>query len=190
MSNETKHPGKPLEDLRKAHEEEYFRKKDREKVEKMKNRSEMADSGITDKKLADDLAAAGYNADSVRALFIIPLIEVAWVDWTIQSQERDEIMGLLKERGIEKGSDAYNMVSKWLKEKPTDEAFERGLKLIRPVVQSAKKMDANAISWILESCEKVAEATGGLFGTGVGGSMSKHEAEVIERVAKKLSQKG
>ena len=36
MSSDKKHPDKPLEDLRKAHEEEFFHKQNLENIKKMK----------------------------------------------------------------------------------------------------------------------------------------------------------
>jgi len=189
MSSDKKHPDKPLEDLRKAHEEEFFRKQNLENIKKMKNQKDMAGSGIKDPELAEKLSQAGFNGDSVRALFIIPLIEVAWVDWTIQPEERATIMGLMEKRGIEKDSAAHKLVIKWLAEKPEDAAYKQGWDLIKPIVDEASKLDTETIDWVLEACSKVAESTGGLFGTGIGSKISKHEAEVIKSVTAKLKNK-
>jgi hypothetical protein len=184
-----KHPDKPFEELRKAHEGEYFKKQELEKIAKLKNRQDMAGEGIKDPELADKLKAAGYTADTVRALFIIPLVQVAWADNHMEPEERDEIMNLIGKRGIESGSEAYKLVQGWLDNEPTDTAYSQGLELLRPMIEESKQLDADMMNWVVTACTKVAEATGGLFNTGLGGSVSKHEAEVIQKVTKRLSAK-
>jgi len=181
----SEHPTNPLDDRRIAQEEGYFHKQNQEAAEKLKARLGLESSGIDDKDLVAKLAGADFDADSSRVLYMLPLLEVAWADGKIQAEERTQILSFAAERGIENTSKAYGLIEKWLAAKPSDSQFELAKSLIGPIVAHAKLNHPEARDWILKSSQKVAEATGGLFGFGFK-MVSKDEAEVIAALAKKL----
>ncbi len=173
----------PLDPIRKANEEEYFRKQNAALAEKIKARLEIEKAGIQDEALAAQLVEAGFDQDSIRALFIVPLIEIAWADHRVQDEEKDEIFKVLEMRGIEKTSKAYNLVSKWIIEGPKNTNYLHAKTLVEPLLGAVKK-DAD---WILQASRKVAEATGGLFGIGIGSKTSLDEEKLIKRIADRIA---
>lgn len=178
-------PTNPLDDRRKAQEEDYFRKQNAEASAKMKAKQELEALGIKDDTLVEQLTKAGYGSDEARALFVVPLVEVAWADGKVQDEERKEILSLVSSRGIEEDSKAYELVQIWLTSKPTDKKFEVARSLLEPIFDQMKEKQSETAEWILESTRRVAEATGGLFGFGLN-MISKEEAKVIEKISEKL----
>lgn len=174
----------PLKPVEKAHEEEYFRKQNAELAAKLKSRLQMSQAGVKDDGLASELTQAGFNKDSVRALFIVPLIDVAWADNHIQPEERAEILKIVEAKGIEKTSEAYSLISGWLEKKPSDEKYVRAQILLKPAIEDLKKSGQGA-DWILDAATKVAEATGGLFG--IGFRISKEERDVLRKISDRLN---
>src|SRR6185503_15546366 len=93
-----------LDELRKAKEEEYFHKKETELLEKLRQRGaveaerrKLGDALPTaDAQILEDLQAVGYNAETVKLLFVVPLLAVAWADGSITPRERSLILELAK----------------------------------------------------------------------------------------------
>ena len=85
-----------LDDRRRALEEEYFRKRDAELIERMRKQSDslagrdaMArETGISDDALLQELEARGFTASTVSLLPIVPLLEVAWAEDVMSDDER------------------------------------------------------------------------------------------------------
>jgi len=186
MAMASDRPVNPLDDKRKAQEEEYFRQQNAEAAARMRAKMALEAAGVEDHVLRDELLAAGFDADKARALFILPLIDVAWADGRVQDEERKEILSFVEQRGIEKNSGAFRLVSGWLETKPTDRSYQRATELLAPIVTEIQKKNPDLKDWILKASTQVAEATGGLFGFGLK-MTSKEEQAVIEKLAKKLS---
>lgn len=179
----TDQPANPLKPIEKAKEEEYFRRQNAELAARLKARAEMKESGISDEKLADQIIAAGFTKDSVRALDFVPIVEVAWADGRLQDEERLAISKLLEARGIPSGSEAHKLVSSWLASKPSDEKYYRAKSLVDPLLEESKK--TGGTQWVLTAAERVAGVTGGVFGL-VGNKISASEKAVLEKLSKKL----
>jgi len=177
---------KPLEDLRKAHEEEYFRKANAEAAAKLKKRVDLQGTGIQDTSLIDHLLTLGFDADSARALYLLPLVDVAWADGAVQAAERREILTALDKQGIAPHTKAYNLVLRWVDRGAADESYLNARTLLEPIVHELKKSGKDPSSWILEASEKVANVTNSLFGLG-SKMISKEEKAYLENLAKKFS---
>src|SRR5919109_3881288 len=96
----------------RSFEEEYFRKKDRELIEKMRQaaasaqaRAELgARTGLNDPQLLAELEALGFTPDTVELLPLVPLVQVAWAESGVTPAERNLIVKLARARGIAEGS--------------------------------------------------------------------------------------
>ncbi len=177
---------KPLEELRRVHEEEYFRKLNAEAAAKLKTRSDLQGSGIQDTSLIDHLLSMGFDADSSRALFLLPLVDVAWADGTVQKAEREEILAILEKQGIAKNTKAYSLVMKWIERGATDESYLQARTLLEPIVNELRKSGKDPTTWIIDATEKVASVTNSLFGLG-SRMISKEERSYLETLVKKLT---
>jgi len=107
-----------------------------------------------------ELFEEGFNEDSIRAVYLIPLVDTAWADGRIQSEERREILALMKEREIPEGCEAYKLIDSWLTRKPTEEFFANANNLIEPLFKDLKEIRGGDIMWVIKAVERVANATG------------------------------
>jgi tellurite resistance protein len=121
----------------------------------------------TDDELRAELAYLGLNERSFRAIALLPLVEVAWADRTIQDQEKQKIIQIARGHKLLTRNGA-EVLKAWLSERPAPETFARGRKLLVALAHHegtiAKDMPPEALETVLELCVHVAEAAGGLFG--------------------------
>jgi hypothetical protein len=98
----------------RALEDDYFRKRDLELIEKMRRaaaaeqaRVEMGQqAGNTDPELLLELEALGFTPDTVVLLPLVPAVQMAWAEGGVSAAERDLLVQLARRRGIEAGSAA------------------------------------------------------------------------------------
>ncbi len=133
------------------------------------------------KKLNSEFFDEGFNQDSIRALYLVPVIDTAWADGKIQPEEREEILKLLEERGIQFGSEAYSLIDLWLSRKPVDEFFVSANNLIEPLFRDLKDNRNGNPYWIIEAAERVAKATGSIHEP-----ISPGERKVIKSIIRRL----
>ena len=99
-------------DRRRAAEETYFQKKDRELIEKMRAaaaseraRHEMsASTGLSDPEALRDLEELGFTPDTVALLPLVPIVRMAWIEGGVTPAERDKILEIARARGVLDGS--------------------------------------------------------------------------------------
>ena len=60
--------------------------------------------GMTDDAVLDKLVALGLRGNTIAALSLVPLIQVAWADGTIQDNERTAILQGAHGKGLEEGT--------------------------------------------------------------------------------------
>lgn len=183
----------PLADRGRSLEEEYFRAKDRELVEKMKRaaaaeatRQQLsARSGLQDPELVKELEALGFTPDTVDLLPLVPLVQVAWAQGDVDEAERKLLLRLARARGIAEGSAADRQLADWLSHRPSADVFARATRLVRAVLQSPAQQAMTADDLVKYS-ESIAEASGGVFGLK---RISAEERAVIEALAADLKAK-
>src|SRR5580765_3358229 len=96
----------------------------KEKLESQSTREELRKaSGMSDDAVLDKLVALGLKANTIAALSLVPLIAVAWADGQIQDNERTAILQGAHGKGLEQGTDGYELLQTWLKQPPSDELF-------------------------------------------------------------------
>ncbi|HWP44332.1 MAG TPA: hypothetical protein VNO14_13895 [Blastocatellia bacterium] len=181
-------------DRRRALEEEYFQKKEKELIEKLHRRaaleaerrklSEMI--GVSDQDILNDLQELGYTAETLNLLHLVPLVQVAWAEGEVSSRERELILEAAIARGIKEGSAAYEKLNGWLTKRPDEEFFEETLRIIAAIIESlpAEKRAAGE-SNLLSHCERIAEASGGILGIG---RVSDEERKALKRIASELER--
>jgi len=75
-------------------------------------------TGIDDPGLLGELASLGIRADTLAALTLIPLIEVAWVDGVMDERERDAALRGAVSTGLPVRSPSYELLRLWIRERP------------------------------------------------------------------------
>lgn len=172
----------------RALEEAFFNKyndellaKLRAKEEAGKKKRSLADAtGIQDEQVLVDLLDAGVEASTLAALAIAPLVLLAWRDGKIEERERGAILRAADEQGLARSSVAYQLIEKWLNERPGDtltaawkgyvEALRRNLS---PEAFAALRKD------ILTRTRAVARAAGGYLGFG---AVTRAEKELLAKL--------
>ena len=182
------------DDVRKR-EEEYFRRKDRELIEKMRRASEAAEArkllesetGIHDPDMLQGLEELGFTPQTIGLLPLIPVLEVAWAESGVSTNERKAILELARARGIADGSLADRQLRTWLEVRPSGETFRKARRLIAAMVERPEEGHADITAEdLLRYCEEIAHASGGLFGIG---SVSVEEQAAMKQIAAELKKR-
>jgi len=172
-------------------EEEYFRKKDRELVEKMRRvaaatdaRAEMAKrTGLTDPEMLQELETLGFTPETVVLLPLVPVVQVAWAEGGVTPAERSVIVRLARARGIQEGGAADRQLADWLDRRPGEHVFTHAMRLIRAMLDVPGHGDLSADD-LVQYCESIAEASGGILG--FIGRVSAEERQLLATLAAEL----
>jgi hypothetical protein len=111
-------------------EEEYFRKKEFELLEKLKGvfhkqqdkEALRKASGVTDEALLDRMVEINAHGEGLAAFQLYPLIELAWADGDLSQTEAKSVLRAGEEQGLRPGTKAYTMLEQRLHEGPNPEA--------------------------------------------------------------------
>lgn len=181
------------DERRRSYESEYFQRRERELIEKMRARArELAEqhqlgeaTGIADDEVLKALHDLGYTRETVTLVHLVPLLQVAWIDGAVSAPERAGILEAARLRGVEESTPAYRQLVSWLDKKPLDGFFEDTLRLIGNLL-AAMPEDARqkAKLTLLAFANAIADASGGILG--IGSRVSADERAVIERIAREM----
>jgi hypothetical protein len=175
-----------LRDRGKALEDEFFRREDQRLIGRLNElkaaeatREALAKaSGITNPAVLDELMALGIRAETVAALSIVPLVEVAWADGTLDAKERRAIV---ERANVARGSTVGALVEAWLDRRPDPKLFTAWTHLVQGMCEQLEPDGAARLkTGLLEQAAAVATASGGLFG--VGSKVSRAEASMLARL--------
>jgi hypothetical protein len=178
----------------RALEEEYFRKKDRELVEKMRvaaaadqARGELSkQTGVTDPAVLTELQELGFTADTVNLLPLVPVLELAWAEGGITPAERQMLVSLARSRGIVESSAADRQLTAWMSSRPAPEVFAKATRLISALLDSgAPAAQGLTPEQLVSYCEQIAAASGGLLGLPIR-AISMEERNLLTRIGEDL----
>lgn len=143
-------------------------------------------TGVADEEILTTLQELGYTRETVRLLYLVPFVQVAWASGSVTEQERELVLEAAALCGVPKGSREYQQLTDWLDESPAPEFFARTLQIIHGItlLQPPEKREAGRNS-LLAFCTNLAEASGGLLG--FGSKISRGEQEVLEQIAERLN---
>jgi hypothetical protein len=182
----------PLSDRRRTNEEDYFRKRDRELVEKIRRaqaaeatrRDLGARTGLTDPDMLAELQELGFTPETVSLLPLVPIIETAWAEGGVSPDERALIVDVARSRGIAPGTLADQQLTFWLDRQPSPDVFARATRLIGAMLGTDARSGLSAQE-LIKYCEDIAAASGGLFGLG---RVSASEKATLARIAGALKR--
>jgi hypothetical protein len=186
----------PLSDRGRNLEDDYFRKKDRELLEKMRQaaaaqnaRLELSTkTGLQDPELLQTLEALGFTPETVPLLFFVPLVQVAWAEGGVTDAERTLIVQLARTRGIDEGSVADRQLAAWLATRPDAATFDGARRLIRAILDTGAAAGAAFdADDLVKYCEQIAAQSGGVFGMK---RVSAEERELLSALARDLRRGG
>ena len=175
-------------------EDDYFRKRDQELIEKMRGaaaadraRAEMGQkAGIADPQVLQELQMLGFTPDTVVLLPLVPALQIAWEEGGVSPAERDLIVQLARSRGIAEGSAADRTLAEWMAARPSAAMFANATRLIRAMLESPDSAGARQLSAdeLVKHCESIAAASGGLLGMN---RISAQERQLLAALAAQLN---
>ena len=177
-----------LEERGRALEDQFFEKENKEKLAAMKDKMDSQRSredlrkasGMSDDAVLDRLVALGLRSNTIAALSLVPLIQVAWADGEIQDNERTAILQGAHGKGLESGTDGYELLQTWLKKKPQDELFTAWEEYIKALTgQLNEEQNRLLKNQIVGFAKMVAAAAGGILGFG---KVSGDEDKILNRI--------
>ena len=157
----------------RAVEEDFFRKKDRELVEKLRSvvaahdpRRTLGDAtGLADVGLLQELHDLGFTPETVSLLPLVPAVQTAWAEGGVSHAERDLIVKIARSRGILSGSAADRQLTDWLIRRPDEAVFTRANRLIGALLD-AGTFGTLTVADVVHQAEQIAAASGGILGLG------------------------
>ena len=176
-----------LSERGKVLEEEFFHKENQRLLEQMRQMKRMEESkealeeasGISDDAILQSLLELHIDAQTISALALVPLIEVAWADDYLDKKEKQAILAAAHASGFEKGQVAYKVLESWLTQQPKPKLLETWVEYIRELHgQLSEEKHKSLKASLLGRARSVAEASGGYLGLGF--KVSKTEAAVLK----------
>jgi hypothetical protein len=185
----------PLGERGRNLEEDYFRKRDRDLLEKMRQASAAeearrelsARTGLQDPELLKELDALGFTPETVPLLVFVPLVQMAWAEGGVSDAERALIVRLARARAIEEGSAADRQLATWLASAPAPSVVAGAQRLIRAMLDTgAGAVATMSVEELVKHLEEIAAASGGLFGLK---RVSSEERALLDTLARDLRRK-
>lgn len=182
----TPHPPEILRDRGRSLEDEFFRREDKRLIEQLAalraaeaTREALGQaSGITAPAVLDKLIELGIRAETVAALSIVPLVEVAWADGAMDAKERQAI---LERAGVRPDSTAGALLASWLERRPEPNLVTAWTLLVQAMAEQLGPDEAAHVkTGLLERARAVAATAGGIFG--VGSKISTAEAATLAKL--------
>ena len=151
----------------RGEEDAYFHQQDARLIAKLRQKAQFSEiaHALAEKLHADEPALferirkLGVTLNTGSAFILAPLVEVAWVDGDVSHAERDTILHIAQQRGVEPGSADHNQLLDWLAHRPSNEVFHTALEAIRiglsvlPPEESEQR-----IATMIKACADVAQA--------------------------------
>lgn len=170
-------------------EDRFFAEKDANLLEKLRQRhyeeitiDELgAASGISDRVLLANLAKFKINPQTLAALSVIPLVEVAWADGAVAPEEREAVLKAAIESGIPKDGPGYRQLENWLTTRPDETLLAAWKDYLAALAEKLGAQDYRSVGdKLIANAKGVARAAGGYLGFG---SISPSEQKVLDQLA-------
>jgi hypothetical protein len=164
-----------LGDRRKALEEEFFAKQNQRLLQqlgatmaaKAKREALAAASGITNAAVLEQLVAADLSGETLAALSLVPLVEVAWADGNLDDKERSALLKAAEQAGLSPDSASYQLFDEWLRERPSRRLLAAWKAYVTALSSTLDAQAKQALRQdLLGRARAVAEAAGGFLGLG------------------------
>jgi hypothetical protein len=179
---------KTLGERGRALEEEFFRKEDQRLTAKLRelkaretSRGELSRiSGIKNTAILDRLVELGIHAETLVALSIVPLAEVAWADGAIDAKEEQAILDRAAKSGVIPGSTSHDLLKSWLERRPEPSLLTAWIHMVQGINENLTAEQIEALrAGLVERVQAVARASGGVLGVS---KVSRAEAEMIRQL--------
>jgi hypothetical protein len=172
--------GKNLEDA-------FFLKEDEKLIQKLREMKKMEDSksalaaasGINNEVVLKKLMELGIHAETVAALAVVPLVEVAWADGSVKQPEKEAVLKAVDQSG-EVSEIVHELLESWLTRRPDASLLEAWSHYVEGLCEELTESEKEAFKQdLLGRARTVAEAYGGFLGFG---KTSRAEEKILVRL--------
>ena len=119
-------------------------------------------TGITDEKLAEEIASMQITAETLSAFRLVPLVAVAWADDRVEENERYAITLCAEKAGIAQDDAAMGLLLSWTKKRPPDELIDAWCDYAKALAASLNGEHRDALrKEVLSEVKTVAASCGG-----------------------------
>lgn len=183
-----------LRDRGRSLEDEFFHREDKRLIQRLTElkaaeatREALGKaSGITNAAILDKLMELGIRPETVAALALVPLVEVAWADGTLDARERRAVLDRARESGLAAGSTEQALLEAWLGRRPDAKLLTAWIHMVRGMCEQMGPDEAARLrTSLLERARAVAAASGGVLG--LGSKVSAAEAQMLKELEKAFS---
>jgi hypothetical protein len=176
--------GKSLEDA-------FFAERDRQLTAALKQRLNADEQqrvlayslGLTDELAAKGIAHLSTGLEVTAIMALLPMVEVAWSDGTVESTEKAAVLRGAAEVGLEFESPLYKFLESWLDRRPSPAALDAWHSYVKSFVKLVDPATAMKVKdAVMGRSERVAKAAGGFLG--FGNKISPAEQACLNDLAK------
>jgi hypothetical protein len=137
-------------------------------------------AGIRDDHVLQKLVDLEVGPETVAAIALVPLVEMAWADGTLDAKERQAVLAAADAQGIVSGSVESALLASWLSQRPEPKLIEAWQHYVRGLCGMMDEAERQGLKRdILERARTVATASGGFLGIG---KISDAEQEMLEKL--------
>jgi hypothetical protein len=120
-------------------------------------------------------------------LYQIPLVQVAWANGKVTAREREWVLKLAGLRGAAPERPAYQQLTEWLENRPSDDFFQTSLRIIGYLLDTLPEKERQSARLnMVNFCTQIAVVSGGILG--FGNKISEAERAVIDDIAAELER--
>jgi hypothetical protein len=135
---------------------------------------------VENEEVLDALVELAVEPETLAAFTLVPLVEVAWADGEIQTEERDAIIKAAIDQGVEENSPTAQLLKNWLKTPPAPQLLSTWKGYIEELQGSlSANTRAHMKTSVVGRARAIAEAAGGFLGVA---SISKAEKKMLEEL--------
>ncbi|HMA65622.1 MAG: hypothetical protein ACM31E_02965 [Fibrobacterota bacterium] len=155
----------------------------KKELDRLQHEKETADalskvSGIENTSILKELVERNIRPETLAAFCLVPIIEVAWADGSIASEERKAVLDGAAKHGF--GED-HAILNEWLKTKPEPSLLNAWEKYMDGLCEVVSKTTLKELHKdVLDHARIVAEASGGFLG--LIDSVSPSEKAVLSKI--------
>jgi|RhiMetdeSRZDD1v2_1073273.scaffolds.fasta_scaffold745001_2 hypothetical protein len=176
-------------------EDEFFRNEDQRAIQRLRELREREvsreglskASGIKNVAILDKLLDLGVRNETVAALAVVPLAEVAWADGSMDAKEERAILKRAEEAGVLPGSPVHDLLKSWLERRPEPKLLAAWTHMVEGICEHLTPEQVDGLrTGLVERAQTIAMASGGLLGMG---GVSRAEQEMIQTLAAAFRRK-
>ncbi len=115
--------------------------------------------GVTDENVLRQLQALGFTSRTVRLLWLLPSLQVAWADGYVSLREGELLLRAACSRAAVSDLSAKTLLQQWLEQHPSDAFFYQALHSIHGILGTISAADRALLKEdLLAHCVEIAAA--------------------------------